>query len=77
MQSILFCLLAILSIDAQGGSKDTTQIETRYGTVEVATHSDTLDIRFRGKVVRSVDAPDALLYRITPKDQREFVLVDN
>lgn len=77
MRSFLFCLLTILSIDTQAESMDPSRIETRYGIVDVAEHSDTVDLRFRGKLVRSVAALGASLYRVTPHGQREFVIVDN
>jgi hypothetical protein len=76
MRSILVYLLMLLSIGAQAAPRDTARIETRYGIVDVASHGDSVDIRFQGKVVSSVEASGASLYRVTPKGQGEFVIVD-
>jgi hypothetical protein len=72
----LFYLFAILPIGVQAGASDTARIATRYGIIEVTEHPDTVDIRFRGKVVHSVKALGASLYRVTSNSQREFVVVD-
>lgn len=77
MQPLLFFLLAFLSTSAQTGSAGTVKIDTRYGVVDVAENPDTVAIRFQGKVLSTVEALGASLYRITPKDEREFVIVDN
>lgn len=76
MRWLLFCLLAILSIGVQAGTGDKTRIEKGYGIIDVAEHSETVDIRFRGKVVHSVQALGASLYHVTPNSKREFVVVD-
>jgi hypothetical protein len=77
MRCFLFYLLMIVSFGVQAGSDDANRIETRYGIMDTVEHNlDTVDIRFRGKVVRSVEALGASLYRITPNSQREFVIVD-
>jgi hypothetical protein len=57
-------------------SRNATRIDTRYGIVDVVDHAGTVDIRFRGEVVRSIEALGASLYRVTPDGQREFVIVD-
>lgn len=77
MRRFIFFLLTILSIDTQAGSTDPSRIETRYGVVDIAEHADTIDLRFRGKPVRSVSALGASLYRVTPHGEREFVIADN
>jgi hypothetical protein len=76
MRSFLFSLLMAVSIGAQADSANLERIETRYGTVDVREHSGGVDIRFRGKVVRSAEAASASLYRVTPNGKREFVIVD-
>jgi hypothetical protein len=76
MRWIFLYLLALVSLSVQAAGTDTTRIQTRYGTLNTAKNADTVDIRFRNKVVRSIDALDASLYRVTPKDQREFIVVD-
>lgn len=77
MRCLILYLLMIVSFGVQAGSDDANRIETRYGTVDTVEHQlDTVDIRFRGKVVRSVEALAASLYRVTPNSQREFIIVD-
>jgi hypothetical protein len=67
----------IVSIGVHAETRDTARIETRYGIMDVVEHHlDTVDIRFQGKVVRSFEALNASLYRVTPNSQREFVIVD-
>lgn len=76
MRWLFFYLLVVLSIGVQAQSKDTKRLETRYGTMSVAGHADFVDIVFGDDLVRSFEALDASLYRVTPQGQREFVIVD-
>jgi hypothetical protein len=76
MRSILVYLLMLLSVGAQAAPPDPARIETRYGSVDVASHGDSVDIRFQGKVVSSVEASGASLYRVAPNGRSEFVIVD-
>ena len=80
MRQRLFGLLmgAAVMFPAAGqeAARVATRIDTRYGTVDVLDRADTVDIRFRGEVVRSLDAPGASLFRVPPRDGREFVIVD-
>jgi len=68
--------LMVLSTSAQAANANLERIETRYGTVDVVEHPGGVDIRFKGKVVRSVKAVSASLSCITPNGKREFVIVD-
>ena len=76
MRFFLFSLLIAISVGACAEGVNLQQIETRYGTVDVLEHSSSVDIRFQGKVVCSAEVESASLYRITPKGQREFVIID-
>jgi hypothetical protein len=62
--------------ETQEAGRVATRIDTRYGSVDVVDRADTVDIRFRGEVVRSLEAPGASLFRVPPRDGREFVIVD-
>ena len=80
MRQGLFGLLMAMAIVIPAAGRDTgrvaTRIDTRYGVVDVVDRADTVDIRFRGEVVRSLEAPAASLFRVPPRDGREFVIVD-
>jgi hypothetical protein len=76
MRWLLISVLLMVFTGTEARSSDRTRIETRYGTVDLGENHGTVDIRFRGKVVRSVEALGASLYRVTPRDQREFAIVD-
>jgi hypothetical protein len=80
MRQRLFGLLmgAAVMVPAacQEAGRVATRIDTRYGIVDVVDRADTVDIRFRGEVVRSLEAPGASLFRVPPRDGREFVIVD-
>lgn len=76
MRFFLLFLLISISTGACAEGVNLQRIETRYGTLDVLDRSSSVDIRFQGKVVRSTEVETASLYRITPKGQREFVIVD-
>jgi hypothetical protein len=80
MRQGLFGLLMGAAVMIPAAGQETgrvaTRIDTRYGTVDVVDRADTVDIRFRGEVVRSLEAPAASLFRVPPRDGREFVIVD-
>jgi hypothetical protein len=80
MRQGLFGLLMAMAIVVPAAGRDTgrvaTRIDTRYGVVDVVDRADTVDIRFKGEVVRSLAAPGASLFRVPPRDGREFVIVD-
>lgn len=76
MRFFLFPLLLAMSTGAHAETVNLQRIETRYGAVDVLEHSGGVDIRFRGKVVRSAEVESASLYRVTPGGPREFVIVD-
>ena len=80
MRQRLFGLLMAMAIVVPAAGRDTgrvaTRIDTRYGVVDVVDRADTVDIRFKGEVVRSLEAPSASLFRVPPRDGREFVIVD-
>lgn len=76
LATLLLALALAAPVSAEVGHGGQTQIATRYGNVDVVDTSDAVAIRVRGKVVRSIDALGASLHRVTPRDQREFVLVD-
>ena len=80
MRQGLFGLLMAMAIVVPAAGRDTgrvaTRIDTRYGVVDVVDRADTVDIRFKGEVVRSLEAPGASLFRVPPRDGREFVIVD-
>ncbi len=77
MRLLSFFLLTLLSTIAQAAGAGTERIDTRYGVVDVVENPDTVTIRFQGKVLSTVKALGASLYRVNPKDEREFVVVDN
>ena len=73
---LLMGMSMIVPAVAQEAGRVATRIDTRYGIVDVVDRADTVDIRFRGEVVRSLEAPGASLFRVPPRDGREFVIVD-
>ena len=76
MRSIFFSFLLLSATGAQAEPRNPASIETRYGTVDVVSRADSVDIRFQGKVASSVAASGASLYRVTPHGASDFVLVD-
>lgn len=71
---LLNCLLLALSGNAVLAAEN-VQLQTRYGSIDTRTTSDTTVVRYRGDAILTLEADWASLHRITTSAGHEYVLV--